>query len=125
MTQKDSNRPRRIAELIKRELATVIPRELDSPYAPQVTLTHAEVTPDLSTIRVFFSLLKGGAEAKQAATALNRAAGFLRHQLRDCIGLKRGVPELRFVYDESIERGARLSSLIDRAVAEDKEHPKD
>jgi ribosome-binding factor A len=122
---KDPKRPRRIAELIKRELATIIPRELDSPYAVQVTLTHAEVSPDLTSARVFFSLLKGSAEAKPAAAALNHAAGFLRHALRDRIGLRRGVPDLRFIYDESIERGARLASLIDRAVAEDKEHPQD
>jgi ribosome-binding factor A len=125
MTHKDSNRPRRIAELIKRELAMIIPRELDGVYAHQVTLTYAEVSPDLTSARVYFSLLKGSAEAKQAAAALNHAAGFLRHALRDRVGAKRGVPALRFFYDESIERGARLTSLIDRAVAEDKEHPQD
>ena len=103
----------------------IIPRELDSPYAHQVTLTHAEVSPDLAAARVLFSLLKGSAEAKQAAAALNHAAGFLRHELRDRVGLKRGVPELRFVYDESIERGARLTSLIDRAVAEDRSKDRD
>ena len=119
---KDSNRPRRVAELIRRELAMLIPREFDDPHAHQITLTGAEVSPDLASARVYFSLLAGSAEAKQVAKALNHAAGFLRHALRGRVDLKRGVPELRFVFDESLERGARIDSLIEQAIAEDKTH---
>lgn len=119
--QKDSNRPRRVAELIKRELATLIARELDDPIAHKVTLTAAETSPDLASVRVYFSLLTGSAEAGAAARALNRAAGRLRHALRRRVSLKHGVPELRFVFDESLERGARVDALIERAIAEDAE----
>lgn len=118
---KDTNRPRRVAELIKRELATLIARELDDPIAHKVTLTGAEASPDLCNVRVYFSLLAGSAEAGAAARVLNRAAGELRHALRRRVSLKRGVPELRFVFDESLERGARLDALIERAMAEDTE----
>jgi ribosome-binding factor A len=120
---KDSNRPRRVAELIKRELAMLIPREFDDPSAHKITLTGAEVSPDLSNARVYFSVPGGAAEAPKVTQALNRAAGFFRHALRDHMSLKRGVPHLRFYFDESLERGARLDSLIERAVAEDKLHP--
>ncbi|MHB8535384.1 MAG: 30S ribosome-binding factor RbfA [Sulfuricaulis sp.] len=119
--QKDSNRPRRVAELIRRELAMLIPRELDDPHAHQITLTGAEVSRDLSSARIYFSLLSGAVQAKQTAKSLNRAAGFLRHALMDRVSL-RSVPALRFYFDESVERGARIDSLIDRALAEDKQH---
>ena len=73
----------------------------------------------MSSARIYFSLLGGSAEAKQATKSLNRAAGFLRHALMGRVTL-RSVPVLRFYFDESVERGARIDSLIDQALAEDK-----
>lgn len=124
MAHKESNRPRRVAELIKRELALIIPRELEHPLAQRITLTHAEVPRDMSSVKIYFTLLNGAAAAKEAAKALNQAAGFLRHALRERVVL-RAIPELRFQYDESVDRGARLTSLIDKAIAEDQKHPQD
>jgi ribosome-binding factor A len=122
---KDTNRPRRVAELIRRELAALIPRELDSPLAHKITLTGAVVAPDFATARVYFSLLAGSREAKEAAQTLNHAAGFLRRALHGRVNLRRGVPQLQFVFDESLERGARVDALIARALEEDKQHPQD
>jgi ribosome-binding factor A len=116
---KDSNRPRRVAELLHHELARLLPRELDAPIVHRVTLTGVEVSPDLTHARIYFSLLAGSMEAKAAAAVLNEAAGHLRHVLRDRVRLKRGVPQLKFVFDESLERGARMDALIARAVSED------
>jgi ribosome-binding factor A len=116
---KVSNRPRRVAELIRRELATLIPRELDDPHAHQITITGAEVSRDFSSARIYFSLLSGAAEAKQTVKSLNRAAGFLRHALMERVSL-RTVPALRVYFDESVERGARIDSLIDQAIAEER-----
>lgn len=124
MVHKDSNRPRRIAELIKRELAQMIARELDDPIAHRVTLTGARVSADLSIAKVYFSVLGGAAEAKAATSVLNHAAGFLRHELAHRMRL-RTVPQLRFFFDTSIEQGARVSSLIERALAEDRTHKPD
>ncbi len=118
--QKDSNRPRRVAELLHHELARLLPRELDKPIVHRVTLTGAEVSPDLTHAKIFFSLLTGSADAKQAAAVLNEAASHLRYVLRDRVRLKRGVPTLRFVFDESLEHGAHIDALIDRAISEDK-----
>ncbi|OGI43648.1 MAG: ribosome-binding factor A [Candidatus Muproteobacteria bacterium RIFCSPHIGHO2_01_FULL_65_16] len=122
---KDSNRPRRVAELIKRELAAIIPRELDDHFAHKITLTGAEVSPDLSSARIYFSLLAGSAEAVPAAAALNHAAAFLRRALGKRVGLRRGAPELRFVFDESLERGDHMDRLIERALTEDRGHKGD
>ena len=119
----ESNRPRRVAELIRRELAMLIPRELDDPHAHQITITGAEVSRDMSSARIYYSLLSGAAEAKQTTKSLNRAAGFLRHGLMGRVAL-RSVPALRFYFDESVERGARIDSLIEQAISEDKLHEK-
>jgi ribosome-binding factor A len=116
----ESNRPRRVAELIRRELAMLIPRELDDPHAHQITITGAEVSRDMSSARIYYSLLSGAAEAKQTTKSLNRAAGFLRHALMERVSL-RSVPALRFYFDESVERGARIDSLIEQAISEDKQ----
>jgi ribosome-binding factor A len=121
--QKDSNRPRRVAELIRRELAMLIPRELDDPHAHQITITGAEVSRDMSSARIYYSLLSGATEAKQTTKSLNRAAGFLRHALMERVSL-RSVPALRFYFDESVERGARIDSLIEQAITEDRQTKK-
>lgn len=116
---KDPTRPRRVAELIKRELAVLIPRHLDDPRANTITITHTEMSPKLSSARVYFTLLAGSAAAPEVTRALNRACARLRRLLAERVIL-RIVPELRFYFDESIERGARVSGLIERAVDEDR-----
>ena len=78
---------------------------------------------DFSSARIYYSLLGGSAEAKKTTKSLNRAAGFLRHALMRRVSL-RTVPALRFYFDESVERGARIDSLIEQAIAEDKTHEK-
>jgi ribosome-binding factor A len=117
--RKVSNRPQRVAELLKRELAMLIPRTVRDPNVGRVTLTFADVAPDMTNAKIYFTLMGDVSKAKETARALNHAAGFLRHELRGRVIL-RSIPQLRFHYDESVERGARLTSLIDKAIAEDK-----
>jgi ribosome-binding factor A len=115
--RKDTGRTRKIGELIQRELASLIPRELNDPRAAQATITAVDVAPDLSHAKVFVTHLGGGEQAKGVVAALNHAAGFLRHALRERVIL-RHVPELRFVYDASVERGDTIERLLARARAE-------
>jgi len=113
---RDHSRALRIAEQIQRELAELIRLELKDPRVGMVTLTDVEVTADYAHAKVFFTTL-GTSDQMAAATAgLNHAAGFLRHELGQRIKL-RSIPQLHFIYDESVERGVRLSRLIDEAVA--------
>lgn len=119
-----SYRRQRVAELLKRELAFLIQHELSDPRVYGVTLTGAEVARDLSTAKIYFTCLSGADRAGQAVAALNKATSFLRRQLMGRLIL-RGVPELHFLYDESVEKGVALSSLIDRAIAEDRDHKRD
>jgi ribosome-binding factor A len=105
-------RPERVAELMKREIAGILARELRDPRVTgMVSVTEVEVTHDLSFARVFVSLLAEGAERERTLEGLQRAAGFVRHQLAPRLGL-REVPELRFVHDASIERGARVEEIL-------------
>jgi ribosome-binding factor A len=113
---KITNRPQRVAELIKRELATLIARELEGELVHRVTLTDADVSRDLKNARLYFTVLGGNERAAEAQRLLNHAAGFLRHELKRRLVL-RTIPELRFRYDESVERGARIEQLLDRALA--------
>jgi ribosome-binding factor A len=85
----------------------------------KVTITHVEVTPDLSHAKVLVTDLAGREHADETVAALSRTAGFLRSELARRLSMYT-VPQLGFVYDDSIETGMELSQLIDRAVAEDR-----
>jgi ribosome-binding factor A len=107
-------RPERVAELMKREIAGILARDLSDPrITTLVSVTEVEVSHDLSYARVYVSLLAEGEERERTLAALQRAAGFVRHQLAPRLGL-REVPGLRFVHDGSIERGARVEEILKR-----------
>lgn len=119
---KDFSRPQRVADQIQRDLAELIRLEVKDPRVGMVTLTGVEVSEDYAYAKVFFTFLGSSDDAATTTRALQHAAGFLRSRLAQ--GLKlRVVPRLQFVYDESVERGVRLSRLIDEAVEEDRQHP--
>jgi ribosome-binding factor A len=118
----DFPRARRIAEQIRQELADILRREMKDPRANGVSLTAVEVTRDLEHAKVWFTVLAH--EPAETEQALQRAAGFLRTELAHRMRM-RVVPKLKFVFDESVTRGAHLSELIDQAVAEDKRHHTD
>ncbi|HLS85819.1 MAG TPA: 30S ribosome-binding factor RbfA [Burkholderiales bacterium] len=107
-------RPERLGDQIQRELSGLLAREVRDPRVGMVTLTAVDVSPDFSHAKVFFTTLQEG-RAAEATEGLSAAAGFLRRQLAQRLQMYT-TPELRFVYDESVERGDRLSRLIDRAV---------
>lgn len=119
---KDFSRTRRIAEQIQRELAEVIRHELKDPgVGGMVTITEVEVSPDHSHAKVFFTRLGDESLIEETSAGLKRAAGFLRTQLAQRLKL-RTVPHLEFKYDASVERGIRLSRLIDEAVGTPAKH---
>jgi ribosome-binding factor A len=115
---KDFLRARRIADQIQRELSNIIRLELRDPRVGMITITDVEVSPDHAYATVFFTVLANAASPDDTVAALKHAAGFLRSQLARRVKL-RTVPHLQFKYDTSVERGVRLSRLIDDAVASD------
>lgn len=111
MKGKRSGRPEKLGDLIQRELSDLLQRELRDPRVGMITLTGVDVSPDLSHAKVFFTIFEKD-KLDDTQAGLKRSAGFLRSQLARRIKLYT-TPELRFVYDESVERGDRLSRLID------------
>jgi ribosome-binding factor A len=111
----NSPRRARIADQIQRELAEVVRLELRDPRVGMITLTGVELSRDQSHAKVFFTILGAVSDAEDAREGLQRAAGFLRTSLSRRLTTRK-VPELHFEYDESVERGVRLSKLIDDAV---------
>jgi ribosome-binding factor A len=116
---RDFPRSRRIAEQVQRELSDIIRVELKDPRVGMITITDVEMTPDNAHAKVFFTLLGQQPRIDEAAAGLQHAAGYLRSQLAQRVKI-RVVPQLHFEYDASVERGIRLSQLIDAAVADDK-----
>lgn len=117
---KTSNRLNRISDQLKQELARLIQNELRDPRLGLVSVMEVRVSRDLAHAEVFITVLN--AEAKQAVATLNNAGGLLRSLLAKNLNL-RATPRLKFVFDESVERGRHLSSLIDQALAQDALHP--
>jgi ribosome-binding factor A len=108
-----SGRSQKVGDQIQRELSEIIHRELRDPRVGLVTLTSVDVSPDCAYATVYFTCLEAD-HVEEAQVGLNRATGFLRSQLGKRVKLWT-TPELKFVYDESVERGDRLSRLIDTA----------
>jgi ribosome-binding factor A len=116
------SRGERVAEQIRRDLVDLLRQVKDPRVAqllPLVTLTDIEVTPDYAHAKVFYTSLAGEERAAEVARGLAHAAGFLRRELGRRLHIHH-IPELHFVFDASVERGTRLSQLIDAAVESDK-----
>ncbi len=113
---KDYHRSQRIADQIQRELSEIIRLEIKDPRVGLITLTGVDVTQDNEHAKVFFTTLGEPVQQEAALRALNHATGFMRSMLARRLKL-RTVPQLHFDYDVSVERGVRLSKLIDEAVA--------
>ena len=106
------DRTRRVAELIRRALATIIRDQFPDRGLGLLSITATKVTRDLSRATVFITILAEEDDQEPATTILNEESGSLRYELSRTLNL-RHTPEIKFRYDLSIERGARLSRLID------------
>jgi ribosome-binding factor A len=106
-----SKRTERVADLIRRELADVLMNRMRDPRVGFVSITGVDVSGDLGHATVWLSSLAGVEGRAEILGVLSRAVPFLRRELAPRLGL-REVPTLRFQYDESIERGARIEDLL-------------
>ena len=113
---KSFSRKDRVAEQIRRELAELIRTELKDPRVGMISITDVEVTADYAHAKVFFSTLAGSEHVAEVLIGLQKASGFLRRELGKRISIHM-TPQLHFVFDQSLERGADLSLLIQKAVA--------
>ncbi|WP_022964559.1 30S ribosome-binding factor RbfA [Halopseudomonas pelagia] len=119
----ENSRTHRVADQMQRELAILVQRDIRDPRVGMITVTAVEVSRDLAHAKVYITLMDKDSDEDiaQNLSILKGVAGFLRMQLGKVMKL-RSVPQLHFHYDESVRRGVHLSSLIERAVAEDRSH---
>lgn len=103
---------RRINELMREVIGGAIASELQDPRIGFVTVTAVETSPDLRSARVFVSVLGSEEERNATLDGLASSHGILQAQIAREMRIKR-TPTLTFHYDDSIERGARLSELLD------------
>ena len=117
---REFTRAHRVADFIKKELAQLIQKEIRDPRIGMVNVNDVEVNRDISSAKVFVTFVgdETDEKIKEAVGVLNGAAGFLRKHLSGMSSM-RSTPSLRFIYDKSVLEGQHLSSLIERALAED------
>lgn len=104
-------RPARVADEIRRVLADLLLRRVRDPRVSAIAITDVEVTADLRLARVFYTMSGDEQARAEVAKGLRRATGFLRRELSSRIRL-RYMPNLEFHYDESLDVGERVDSLL-------------
>jgi ribosome-binding factor A len=114
---KESSRGRKIGDLIQREVAVLVQREIKDPRIGMVTINEATVSRDLAFSDIYFTVLPSE-NTKIVEEVLNEASGFLRSQLSKVLST-RTTPKLRFHYDNTIESGARMNKAINKALSQD------
>ena len=120
---KEFSRSQRVAEQIRRELADLLQFEVKDPRVGRITVTEVEVSGDMAHAKVYYSAPPEEHNA-ELQKGLEKSAGFLRGQLAKRMML-RTVPQLHFLYDASIDRGMRLSRLIDEVLSPDQRSSED
>ena len=106
------DRMRRVNEAVKEVLSARLAGGLKDPRIGFVTVTAVETSPDLRHARVFVSVLGGDEDREQSLAGLTSAHGILQGAVADELRMKR-TPTLEFVYDESIDRGMRITELLE------------
>lgn len=107
------DRMRRVNEALREVLSARIAEGLKDPRIGFVTVTAVETSPDLRHARVFVSVLGTQQERKDSLVGLQHAHGVLQAEIAQVTHMKR-TPELKFVYDETAEKGMRINELLER-----------
>ena len=105
------SRPDRVAYQIRGELGLLLTRDVHDPGIGFVTITRVQLSADLQQARVFYTVLGDEKARRNSERAIDRAIPFLRRQIGSRLRLKR-VPELKFLYDESIAGQDRIEQLL-------------
>lgn len=104
-------RKERVEDQIKKEASLIIQRELKDPRAGFITVTAVELSSDLKSAKIFYSVLGDEESKDKSEQALKSASGFIQRQIGIRMRL-RYTPQVIFKYDHSIERGARIEEIL-------------
>lgn len=123
--RKDSTKNTRINSEVQKELAEIIRGEIKDPrVSPLTSVVACEVAPDLKTCKAWISVYGDEGVIEDTIKGLQSAEGYIRRELAHRINL-RNTPEIRFIVDESIAYGVRMSKLIDDEMAKIPDRPDD
>ncbi len=111
----------RLADLIRAELSDIILRKTKDPRVSLVTITGVDLSDDLHTAKVYFSVMGTEKECQDAAEGLRSATGFIRKTLGSRLEI-RYVPDIEFIYDQSFEYGERIDRLLKKIKEEEQGH---
>ncbi|PJG83291.1 30S ribosome-binding factor RbfA [Caviibacterium pharyngocola] len=117
---REFKRADRVAQELQKEVAIILQREVKDPRIGMVTVSDVEVSSDLAYAKIFVTFLFDHDEdaIKQGMKGLEKASPYIRTLLGKAMRL-RIVPELRFIYDQSLVEGMRMSNLVTNVVKED------
>ena len=118
MANTGPNRSHRVGEQIKRILAEIMLRDMRDARLQMTSITAVKLSSDLSVARIYVTSMEDKEKREEMLEALNDAAGFMRGRLSKQLKLRR-TPTLYFVYDDSIEYGSEMETLINDVIAED------
>src|SRR5438132_8550380 len=113
-----STRQERIQQLLIEEISDILRREVNDPRIGFITVTGADVTPDLRHGRVYVTILGSEAEQAEALKGLRSAARFIRREFGKRVDL-RVTPEIEFRIDTGIAHGARIFDLLEQVKREE------
>ena len=101
----------KLSDLFAEEISKIIALEIKDKKVGFVTITNANVTSDLSYAKIYFTTI--GATPEVATKTLNKAKGFIKMELSKRIDIRK-MPEMEFIYDDSIEYGNKIEEIIDK-----------
>jgi len=107
----------KINQLLKKEIANILQKDLNDRRLVFVSITHVETTKDLRQCKVYFSILEGDKE--EILNILNKAKGYIRYLMGKRIKIK-VLPQIRFYIDDSIERGFKIDQIFEKLHEKDK-----
>ncbi|MFW9276470.1 30S ribosome-binding factor RbfA [Glaesserella parasuis] len=119
---REFSRADRVAQELQKEIAIILQREVKDPRIGMVTVSDVEISRDLAYAKVFVTFLFDSDESavERGLEGLNKASGYIRTLVGKAMRL-RIVPELRFVYDQSLVEGMHMSNLVTNVIRKDQE----
>lgn len=115
--QGSGSRAERIADQIKDQVSQLLSFEVKDPAVGLLTVTHVKMTSDMGMAHVYYTLVGDDNERRKTARALDRATAFVRRRLAEDMNMRR-APEVRFHYDDDLERQERVETLLRQIAAE-------
>ncbi|MFC1511125.1 30S ribosome-binding factor RbfA [Candidatus Margulisiibacteriota bacterium] len=114
------SRPERVGKRIREEVSEILHEDVSDPRIGFVSITQVDVSPDLENARIGVSILGDENQKRESMQGLNSATSFIRGKLGNMLEL-RIVPEIKFVRDDSLEKGSQVLSIMSKLEKEEHE----